>query len=54
MPGPSHCKLYVYKIKITQKFRRLGLPLIVIFPLADRKGAYNNGCGRYCGATPVR
>lgn len=36
---------YVYALKITQQFRRLGIPSIVIFLRAARKPAYNNGRG---------
>jgi len=38
---------YIYKIKITQQFRRLGLSLIVTFPLASSKTAHNNRCGHF-------
>jgi len=34
-----------YTIQITQQFRRLGIPLITIFPRAARGPAHNNGCG---------
>jgi hypothetical protein len=36
---------YMYNIKITQQFKRLGIPLDVIFPRAAREPAHNNGCG---------
>jgi hypothetical protein len=36
---------YVYTIKITQKFKQLGTPHILIFALAVHKSAHYNGCG---------
>lgn len=33
----------VYPMKITQKFRQLGVPLIVIFLRTAREPAHNNG-----------
>jgi len=33
-----------YNIRITQQFRRLGEPIIVIFPRAACELAYNKGC----------
>jgi len=36
---------YVYSTRITQLFRRLGTPLIVIFLHAAREPAHNNGRG---------
>ena len=36
---------YVGTIKITQKFRRLVIPLMHIFPLATRELAYSDGRG---------
>jgi hypothetical protein len=36
---------YVYCIRITQLFRRLGTPLIVIFLHAASEPAHNNECG---------
>jgi len=32
-------------MKITQQFRWLGVPLIVIFAHVAREPAYNNDCG---------
>lgn len=36
---------HVYTVKITQKFRPLGVPLTVNFTRASRKPTHNNGCG---------
>ena len=40
------CGFYIriFNIKITQKFRRLGLPLTIIFTCAAREPAHNMGC----------
>jgi hypothetical protein len=38
---------YLRVIKITQQFRWLGIPPIVIFPLAVSERAHNNGCGHF-------
>jgi len=37
--------IWIFIIKITQKFRRLGLPLTIIFTCAAREPAHNMGCG---------
>jgi hypothetical protein len=34
----------VHAVKITQSFRRLGIPLSVILPCAACEAAHNNGC----------
>jgi hypothetical protein len=34
----------VYTVKIAKEIRLLGIPLIVIFPLAALKTAHNNAC----------
>ena len=41
------CGFYIWTliIKITQKYRRLGLPLTIIFTCAAREPAHNTGCG---------
>jgi hypothetical protein len=41
IPAPLN---YVYTIKLTQSFRRLGTPLIAICPRAAREQARNNRC----------
>jgi hypothetical protein len=51
--GPPGCIMWpaatfvncVYTIKITQWFRRLGIPLIAIFPYATQEPANNNRHG---------
>jgi hypothetical protein len=51
--GPTNCIKWpaatfynhVYTIKIAQKFRPLGVPLIVNFTRASRKPTHSNGCG---------
>lgn len=35
----------MYATKITQHFRRLGTPVILILPRVDREPAHNNECG---------
>ena len=35
----------VCTVEITQYFRRLGIPLSIIFTRAAREPAHNNGCG---------
>jgi hypothetical protein len=39
-----HICEYLYTIKITQYFSRLGMPPVIL-PRAARKPAHNNGCG---------
>ena len=38
--------IYIYTIKITRQFRRLVIPLIVLYARAARKLTYKNSCGR--------
>jgi hypothetical protein len=49
-----------YTIKITQSFKRLGIPLIVVFKRAAHKRNHNNGvtlcrikCKRPCSGTHI-
>ena len=41
----GHIRNYADTIKCTQNHKWLGIPLIVIFPLATHEPALNNGCG---------